>query len=894
MASLREMLSGGSGQSSVTTLEEAQRQSGQLQAPTSPMQAAVLGADPNAAKMAGTKAQKTPALQAAINNTDSLQRAQTLQSNRTQATSGEQAEIAKATDAQQLGSLQSRVQQLAQQQLQTGVQNATQNTNLGPLATNQSANVQSALSTLTTNPNDQNALATLSTSLGHQVTQDDITALLGGNQGVAGVGGAAVAAGVNPNLTGGQLPPDLQKQATSLLGHDVSGMTMDQLIQGINSEIESQYNQVGQLQSRLNDPSTGAAERAEIRGQLQDLGAVGITASESAVDKLADGLQKAETIHFNGQDVPLDQLLSSDYVSGLVSSYLQDPTGDFAKQLKTQEPDLAKMIDQYKPALEAAVGGLGAGVPQFAQTQLNNQKLSKIDLGNGQSAQLSDDIMKQLTPNWGQFNGQAIDPNSSGVLGYLQNTGSSSANKSAVVSNLNALAAANPQFVSDIANWSQADVQKYLVNDKDRVGALVNQYTAVKGIDPNSPSSSNQIAQALGFNDATDMQSQVAEATTRNKSGLFDKSTNIASSGIVADANGNVNWNATLQNLQKATPQDLAHLITPGAQALSTLAGSNVRDLVGQGSGDLYNKMSSFLAAPVTDASRATLVNGMSMDDISKLAGTAGWAKLDPSTQSILMAKYQPAINNKIDNYITSGTGGQFKSLSNALQALQKPAADAQSMHGVEDGLKSTITKLQDLSRAQRADGAVLSEKAFDSTINSLQNQLQNYENASNKSFGDKYDKVQADVGNQVKQLTGYGSLSALLSGMQQQKLSNSDLSSVNKLVSTLQDSSRKARAAGDSLTETNYDNLWKQLQLAANGYKAPTGSTQGIFTSGPGGAVTNAVTAAENPGKALKTQGQQTLNQAKNTAGSGVSTPNPINTVEKVGNLAKKIRGGL
>lgn len=842
--SLRKLLNV-DGQLATTSLAGAQEMTGQQQAPTSPAQAAAIGASPDAAKMAGTGAQKAGAL----NGAQTLQQTMTLNQPRTQATDQEKQQLSGAQNAQALQGLGQQVQGLANQDIQKAVTAATQQAGAGPVSTAGAANqpqaVQDALAKISKNPQDTQALADLSNQLGHQVTQDELTQLMGGT---AGIGSAAVGANVKQNLTTSQLPPQMLSQASQLLGQDVSKLTVPQLIDQINQEVQKDYGQVNDLNNRLNDPSLGAAERAEIRSQLRDMGAVGVRAAESTTEKIADDLQKNETVKFNGSDVPLNQLLSSDYVAGLVQNYLSDPSSDASKQLKQQEPDLAKLIDQYQPVLQAAVSGLGAGVGQFAAIQQKNQQLANIDLGNGQKTQISDDIMKKLVPSWGQMTGQPINPSSQGVVAYLNSTGAASTDKKTATDNLNAISTANPDFVTQMQGWSVQQAQNALVTNADKTTAALNQYSALKKIDPVNYTT-DEVANLFGFGSSTDMQKQVLDAAHRRASGLFGDIPTPGQSGIIANAKGEIDWGKTLQNVRSKTPQDLASLVGGGTPNFTAMAGTNVKDVTTKA----YNPTSESAYEKLQgDPTGRTL----GIDEIKSITGSATWDKLSKPVQVSLQGKLNADAQAKqtaqINTTISSATNNQASSIGDLQKALTAPASDFKNQTSTDTLLNKTLDSLRtDL----KAAGTGTRADALRSTIGTLQKQLDTYDTASVKSFNDKYNFVQSDAEKSINRFTPFNDLGKLQAALHAGTIDGPGLDGVRRTVAALQDASRTAHAKGDTVTMNDYDGVWQALQKQLDNYR-PAQQGGSTLDQIPGvKQVLDTASAVENPLKALRTQ---------------------------------------
>lgn len=586
--SLRQKLKTASGQLASTSTEELAAQAGLPASPISPAAGAAIGVSPDQAKMLGTKAQKIPALRGMIQGERDLATRTRLAGPRTAATAEEKAKLEEAQQAQGLGGLQGRVQQLAQQKLQAGVQAAGQQLQAqgaaGLSTTGAQADIQPILDRIKANPNDQQALAELTNKLNlkpGELTEEKLSSLLGGQNQLAGAT-AAQAAGNQVQTS--ELPPDVQTAAQQLLDKDVAGLTLDQLLDEINQEVQREYSQTSGLEAKLSDPYLGPAERAEARQQLRDAGAVGVRAAETDVDKLADTLQRADTIQFNGQDIPVEQMLADDHVAGVVANYLQDPNSDLSKMLKKNEPELVKFIEEYQPILAAATQSLGAGVAESAKIRQYNDDLANVELGNGAKLKLSDDVMKAVFPEWGKATGARFNPATSQFLTWVGNPSIPAQDKQA----LNSLLSQHPGYAAEIAKMSDAELRlNFSGAHKESVQKMLAQSDLVGKLDPANPYP-DSVAQVAGYADAGQLEAQLQDGfrLARLQGTLPAFQETLAKLGIDAkfDENGgiSVNYANTTNNLKTKQPKSFREL-TGTAPAL---------EVAQKGVGDLINNAS--------------------------------------------------------------------------------------------------------------------------------------------------------------------------------------------------------------------------------------------------------------------------------------------------------------
>lgn len=415
-----------------TSQEEVQQlsQAAGRPPPTSPLEGKVIGANPDQAKMLGTQAQKTSALRIGITGQQSLSDTLRREQPRDIATAEEQKKLEKAEGFKGLGGLDDRVQALVEQKKQQVFQAQTK-----PLIADLAASIPPELreqlapelEKLRNNPNDTAALIAISKAVGITEAKDigslsaKIKEQFSSTEQAAEVAGQAF----DSNLKVADLDiqslgfNDLTELAT-LLGMDpaeLAEFNPNQLIDTIQAEIQDEFSAADALRAKLDDPTIGAAERAEARKQLREMGATGIKVAESDLDKLADEIENADTVMFNGEEIEVGELLDDEYMSGLAAAYYSDLTGEFADKLRTEEPEFVKWLDSNRTALEQSVSQLDSAIQQFATANLENQRLTAPETG------LTDEIIQTLFPTYGELTGETYPVEDYYTLSSLVNPG---------------------------------------------------------------------------------------------------------------------------------------------------------------------------------------------------------------------------------------------------------------------------------------------------------------------------------------------------------------------------------------------------------------------------------------------------------------------------------------
>lgn len=401
-----------------TSLQETSARMGQPVRPTSPFGAAGIGVGPDSAKMAGSSANLAAAQRQALqpSETERLQdvlRRRSLQRGETTE------EKTKREQAQKLGgltSLQGRVQELMDAQLNTISSTTAAQAlplitpaSVGKIHPELSVAQRNRLAEILQDISDGTApagqtmadayieayeiLGIKGTDKGTKKTITDLIAA--STQSI----GEAAAAGIGNNLI--VTEASLQQMGTSsaelapILGmtpDELLKLSTDELVLRVNNTRQSQFSTVESLRRIVSDPNVGAAERQAAQEQLVALGYAGVSSTEAGVQRLTDEIEDANTVTVGGKTISVSEALSDKFISGFIKTYLE---GDMATrdEMADKYKNLVTFINQNKDALQDLANNLDTSITDFFTMQDNARKMGKVAGGNT----LNDDVMK----DWG-------------------------------------------------------------------------------------------------------------------------------------------------------------------------------------------------------------------------------------------------------------------------------------------------------------------------------------------------------------------------------------------------------------------------------------------------------------------------------------------------------------
>jgi hypothetical protein len=478
MATLKELLEQQRKQrDSQGTLTQVTQEQGLATPPITPGGATALGAKPDAAKMAGTPAQKQNALATAQTPPVEAQNASLADVLRRQGSAGQVGDQSKVKGAenaarsqalQTLGSAADRAQQLIQGELakaatasaQTGLSaqdRLKDDTTLSTInwASTNLPQVKQALSKLATNPADSQALIELNRAAGRSATNPLTPAEIAqAFQGDAVQIGQAFSKALTDTLTvndllqSGGIGYDLLT-LSNLLGVDqasLAAMTATQLRDQITAVQQREFTTTGV-------PLSSQAEQGLAAQQVAAQSTTGTAAANQQMAALASRIGNLGTVTFMGKQMPIEDLLKDENISRTISDMvLQDPNSSTFSEFATANPQLAQFINTNREALRKSAEQLQKSTTNLNQTTATNLGLRNIVDAQGKTvASLNDDFMKAVYGDqWNQLSAQGLDANQSNVLKFINSIGDVGA-KATVANNLNSLASNYPEVVQEVS-----------------------------------------------------------------------------------------------------------------------------------------------------------------------------------------------------------------------------------------------------------------------------------------------------------------------------------------------------------------------------------------------------------------------------------------------------------
>lgn len=693
MASLLQTIRTGSGQlEKVSGLDSAM--DADLQAPpVTPMGMSGLpGTNPDISKMAGVPAQKTNALRMAIQGQEDLGTRQRQTQVRTGATAEEQKQLSLAEQLSKTGGLGARVPTMVANLVNQAQQAGTQAPVTGNLTAD--AGLNTAIGSILNNPTDYASAKLIADKMGLPAPTDlpSMTAFRTALEGkIPGFAQAASAQALQGSKQALKLTPtDWQSlgftdenQVAQLLQipvEELQGMTIDQVVDSIQTEIYRDFNEVAQWEQRANDPTLGATERAEARANLRDLGAVGIRSAESTMDVLADDLIQAKQVEINGQYIPVSDLLNSEYVSGLAKSYLEGAAG-FQEEFRKNEPDLAKFFDTYRDVIKDVVADIDVGMQNFANLQMQNAGLAKTSTGS----QLPNDIMQTIFPDWSQTSTAPYDvsslPNGGAVFRALQGqTGLNDTEINDLYNHIVSLGRGNPGLAAQLlTEFTEADLRKYglLQRGSDAVRQFERNLEDVKRLGQLGPNSTpDEMARMTGARSAADLDNLIEEINQMSRSGLF------APVGFDTQNVRGESLRMQIEQMQRNIPQTLKG-IGEFRNSAADLYGK-MRDYVDQQKSPAYQALQPYLSVGVTIPEQAAeqIAGNVDLGTMENIITKTNFSRLfTPDAQRVM-----------IDEFRDRFTGENVQPLAEL--------SGFETVAGAEPGIQLRNSRINDFNRA--------------------------------------------------------------------------------------------------------------------------------------------------------------------------------------------------
>lgn len=378
-----------------TSITGATEASGLPVPPSTPAGAAAAGASPDAAKMAGTPAQKQTVFNAAAApQGQTLQDATRYTPSQEQQQALQQQQVAttqKAKRLEQLSQIKPAVQQAGVQAVQTvaGAQGSApqvQATALASLPPEQQATIQQLMNDYIQNRN-QVALQELSRAYGSIPEVSNFLRPFGDE--IAAAGAAATQAAVGTQLSFDELQAngiDAAELAADL-GIPVEalqGMTIPAIQQLAQQKQAEEFSRIKSLQAEMINPNTSPARLQQIRQELTNLGVAGVAGAEHAVRELNKDLASADAVTVAGRQMTTQEMLSDDGLSEIIRDAVRDEK--FMAELQKMEPALAEWINSRKDSLVSLVADMKQQAADFGEVQKDFEAAAKLPTGTASEA----------------------------------------------------------------------------------------------------------------------------------------------------------------------------------------------------------------------------------------------------------------------------------------------------------------------------------------------------------------------------------------------------------------------------------------------------------------------------------------------------------------------------
>ncbi len=759
--SLGQLLKSGSGQlteSTDNTLNEALNQTNRPTAPLSPLAAAQIGTSADAAKMVGTKAQKTPALRQAVEGQDDLA---TFQRQEQVKTTDQSAKTGKAKQLQTaLSGMETRVDQIAAAKMTaagtTGVDliDTTKAPKDGPIAAALTA-LNAALQT--PGPEDDvaavaqyNMAAGLNKVGAIPATKESILSQYGANLGTQltnKMSNALSNTTVNSiwddptQVTALGLPskPDLAK-LLNMKEEDLAKLQIPDLMNKVQGLLDTEYSQVQQLEQQANDPFAGAAARAEARKSLRQAGAEGVRSAESDMDKLADDIADDMLIEIGGQQYSIGSALSNTAITDFITNYLAATPEEKAK-LDAEEPSLTTFVKNNEKVLQDSVKALEAAQTTY-QGNVDAQN-KQYDLGVGNTLGITE--LANFFPG--------IDTVGADVSGMLQSSPffvtllkpdtseAERAHLTTYMKNIAALPIDNP-LRQDIL---KTPVEKLRERGLTQPGPQWDDFLKEISISnklkkiPKYGGTPNDLAIAFGFSSAEALQEMIKEAALMEKSGLFGKTDNGLKQlrqFFEIDKNGNIDYKKSFNKIKDTWLSSTKNVgqfndITSPSDILKSLGTYVDKHHEKTGPGSKFS-IKNLVTGHKSITPRQFAENISATVNLNNLDNYIGAFK-DASTSTGRMLAEDLA-TEAFTRHKFPGTEEKDVTLSSLLFKIEEVNPSQPLSSEQLQALPSIIQNLKDASRSARAKGAGATEKELDNIWRRLEKRITSSTTTSSKN----------------------------------------------------------------------------------------------------------------------------------------------------------------
>lgn len=186
------------------------------------------------------------------------------------------------------------------------------------------------------------------------------------------------------------------------LGIDVSqGMSISDFQTSVNNLIEEEFSRAEELERVSNDPNVSPAMRAEARQELEALGATGVQDVESTIQEIDEAIASADDFEFGGETFTVEELFSDEGISALVKEMIDDPEGPVARQILEDEGlgEFGQYILDNSQAFRSLTEDIDTVGESLGEVQEYNENLNRLG-----GDVLSDEVMGKIYEDrWGTF-----------------------------------------------------------------------------------------------------------------------------------------------------------------------------------------------------------------------------------------------------------------------------------------------------------------------------------------------------------------------------------------------------------------------------------------------------------------------------------------------------------
>jgi uncharacterized small protein (DUF1192 family) len=630
-------------------LDKLTQKSGRLQAPINPLETKAIGGNADQAKMAGTPNQKMNALQTAVSqsvNLGDVQRRKTTETSAAQ--QGQKAAMeAKLAELEGLGDLSNRVRQIALSRFERDYAAPT------ALALNEftdspewSAVPQEAKDALATGTINDEQLAQIAQGLGITETSQigQLAEAIKGQLGVevdsqsgflAGLAAGQVKLGEltsDSDLTPEQIQAgaksDLAElgygskaelaQALNISEEELNNLSLDQLEDRIDTQQAEMFDKARELRNVLSDPASNFAAREAARAELKQLQAAGIDDVEVQYNNLERQIKEGRTIEFDGKQVPVDELLSSDGLELRIATALSSE--EEMARLKKDEPALFGFIQENKAAFDSLVDAVDEDTQRFIELQETNESLAKP---SEDLEPLPSTVMETWYDDWGSVRGEAYQPN--GVLQLLQSDEVDFKVKKALNDAIQTIST-RPNMKDDLKYLGTLDVAGIKKLGLDNPAKLQKYLDYRDNYEQLKDTPDEDFYKTSLKLDASSLQSYVAKAIAMNASG-FSKVNNSLLTVLDANKDGKLDSLKDIKKRILGSGETLEQLMAAGKDVSSTKDIMGARGLAeslqtttADFNNPIFNKVQKYFEDGVASSAEAnTMAKTLSRQELEQL-----------------------------------------------------------------------------------------------------------------------------------------------------------------------------------------------------------------------------------------------------------------------------------